>query len=75
MGAPIIGKHYFLSLGAHSNLAKTCGDAGSESDLSNVSGISSASAKTYITEESSLVLERSEKVGEDTVTRYDLRLF
>ena len=55
-------------LGAHSNLAKTCGN-GSDSDLSNVSGISGASAKTYITEESSLVLECSEKVGQSTVLK------
>ena len=55
-------------LGAHSNLAKTCGN-GSDSDLSNVSGISGASAKTYITEESSLVLECNEKVGQSTVLK------
>ena len=61
-------KTFVCILGAHSNLAKTCGN-GSDSDLSNVSGISGASAKTYITEESSLVLECSEKVGQSTVLK------
>lgn len=48
-----------MTSGAASTLSK-CTDDGEDSD-SNLSGISSASNKTYITEESSLVLECKEK--------------